>query len=309
MTNLDSILKSRDIIWLTKVHLVKAMVFPVVIMDVRVGPLKKAERRRTDVFEPCWRRLLRVPWTAKKSNQSILKKISPDYSLVLMLKLKLQYIGHSMRRTSSLKKTLMLGKTDSRRDDRGWDRWMASLTRWTRVWSRSASWSWWWTGKPGVPQSTGSQRVGHDWATELKWAPHKDSDCSYLEDVPGHRVLSCANLNMCHLCGTLVFRLVRSLGQTMTRYTHHSDCAFCIPFSIIPCPVFLFHFVEGKPEVLRGKMTYTRSHHQQVEKLRFKLKHVFPQHTKLTGTQNMFADMNIHWKQKLDMTLRLRNWS
>ena len=106
MTNLDSILKSRDITWMTKVHLVKALVFPVVMYGSKSWTIKKAECRRTDAFELCWRKLLRVPWTARKSNQSILKKISPEYSLEgLMLKLKLQYFGHLMRRTNSLEKT------------------------------------------------------------------------------------------------------------------------------------------------------------------------------------------------------------
>ena len=117
MTNLDSILKSRDITLPTKVHLVKAMVFPVVMYGYESWTIKKAESQRIDAFELwCWRRLLRVPWTARRSNQSILKKISPEYSLEgLMLKLKLQYLGHLMQRTDSLEKTLMLGKTEGRR--------------------------------------------------------------------------------------------------------------------------------------------------------------------------------------------------
>ena len=117
MTNLDSILKSRDITLPAKVRLVKAMVFPVVMYGCESWTIKKAEYQRTDAFELwCWRRLLRVPWTARKSNQSILKEISPEYSLEgLMLKLKLQYFGHLMRRTESLEKTLMLGKIASRR--------------------------------------------------------------------------------------------------------------------------------------------------------------------------------------------------
>ena len=112
ITNLDSILKSRDIILPTKVHLVKAMVFPVVMYGYESWTIKKAECRRTDAFEVCcWRRLLRVPWTARRSNQFILKEISPGYSLEgLMLKLKLQYFGHLMRRTDLLEKTLVLGK-------------------------------------------------------------------------------------------------------------------------------------------------------------------------------------------------------
>ena len=114
MTNLDSILKSRDITLPTKVHLVKAMVFPVVMYGCESWTAKEAEHQRTDAFELwCWRRLLRVPWTARRSNQSILKEISPEYSLEgLMLKLKVQYIGHLMRRSDSLEKTLMLGKTE-----------------------------------------------------------------------------------------------------------------------------------------------------------------------------------------------------
>ena len=120
MTNLDSIFKSRDIILPTKVCLVKAMVFPVVMYGCESWTIKKAEHRRIDTFELwCWRRLLRVPWTARRSNQSILKDISPEYSLErLMLKLKLQSFGHLMRRADSLEKTLMLGKIEGRRRKR-----------------------------------------------------------------------------------------------------------------------------------------------------------------------------------------------
>ena len=116
MTNIDRILKSRDITLPTKVHLVKAMVFPVVMYGCESWTIKKAEDQRIDAFELwCWGRLLRVPWTARRSNQSILKEISPEYSLErLMLKLKLQYSGHLMRRTDSLEKTLMLGKIEGR---------------------------------------------------------------------------------------------------------------------------------------------------------------------------------------------------
>ena len=129
MTNLDSILKSRDITLPTKVHLVKAMTFPVVMNGCENWTIKKAEHQRIDAFELwCWRRLLRVPWTARRSNQSILKEISPEYSLEgLMLKLKFQYFGHLMQRTDSSEKTLILGKIEGRRrrqkekaeDDRG----------------------------------------------------------------------------------------------------------------------------------------------------------------------------------------------
>ena len=124
MTNLDSILKSRDITLPIKVRLVKAMVFPVVMYDYESWTVKKAEHQRIDAFELwCWRRLLRVPWTARRSKQSILKEISPEYSLNpgLMLKLKLQYLGHLMQRADSFEKTLMLGRVEDRRkvDDRG----------------------------------------------------------------------------------------------------------------------------------------------------------------------------------------------
>ena len=123
VTSLDSILKGRDITLPTKVRLVKAMVFPVVMYGCESWTVKKAEHQRIDAFEVwCWRRLLRVTWTARRSNQSILKEISPEYSLErLMLKLKLQYFGHLMQRADSLEKTLMLGKIEGRRR-RGWQR-------------------------------------------------------------------------------------------------------------------------------------------------------------------------------------------
>ena len=131
MTNLDSILKSRDITLPTKVHIVKAMVFPVAMYGCQSWTIKKAECRRIDAFELwCWRRLLRVPWTARRSSQSILKEINPEYSLEgLMLKLKFQYFGHLMWRANSLEKTLMLGKIEGRRR-RGQQRmrWLDGIT-------------------------------------------------------------------------------------------------------------------------------------------------------------------------------------
>ena len=135
MAILDSVLKSRDITLPTKVHIVKAMVFPVVMYRCESRTIKKAERQRIDAFELwCWRRLLRVPWTARRSNQSILKEISPEYLLEgLMLKLKLQYFGHLMQRADSLEKTLILERLRAGRegDDRGRDGWMISSTQWT----------------------------------------------------------------------------------------------------------------------------------------------------------------------------------
>ena len=131
MTNLDSILRSRDITLLAKVHLVKAMVFPVIMYECESWTIKKAEHRRTDAFELWyWRRLLRIPWTARKSNQSFLKEISPDNSLErLMLKLKRQYFGHLMGRTDSFEKTLMLGKIEGgRRRGQQRMRWLGGIT-------------------------------------------------------------------------------------------------------------------------------------------------------------------------------------
>ena len=169
MTNLDSILKSRDITLPTKAHIIEAIVFPVVMYGCESWSIKKAESRRIDTFELwCWRRLLRVPWTARTSNQPILKEINPEYSLKGLM-LKLQYFGLLMQRADSLEKTLMLGKIEGgrRRDNRRWDGWVASLTQWTWVWANFKRY--WRTRKPGVLPSMGLQRVGHDWATEQQW--------------------------------------------------------------------------------------------------------------------------------------------
>ena len=149
-------------------------------MDVS-WTIKKNEHRRIDAFELlCWRRFLRVPWTARRSNQSILKEISPGCSLEgLMLRLKLQYFGHLMWRADSLEKTLMLGETEGRRR-RGQQRmrWLDGITYSMGIWVTSGSW--WWTGRPGMLQSLGSQRVGHDWATELNWTEAGEEMRSYL---------------------------------------------------------------------------------------------------------------------------------
>ena len=145
----------------TKVRLVKAMVFPVVMYGCESWTVKKAECRKIDGFELwCWRRLLRVPWTARRSNQSILKEISPGCSLEgLVLKLKLQCFGHLMWRVDLLEKTVMLGGIGGRRrKGRQRMRWLDGITN-----------SLWWTGRPGVLRFMGSQRIGHDWATELNW--------------------------------------------------------------------------------------------------------------------------------------------
>ena len=172
MTNLDSILKSRDITLSTKVRLVKAMVFPVTKYGCESWTIKKAEHWRIDACDLwCWRRLLRVPWTARRSNQSIIKEISPECSLEgLMLKLKLQYFGHLMWRTVSLEKALMLGKMEGgRRRGQQRMRWLDGITdSMTRVWVNSGNW--WWTGKPGVLQSMGlqSQTQVSYWTTRVR---------------------------------------------------------------------------------------------------------------------------------------------
>ena len=152
---------------LTKVHIVKTMVFPGVMYGCESWTKKKAEHWRADASELwCWRRLWRVPWTARRSNQSILKEINPEYSLEgLILKLKLQYLAIGCKELTHWKRPWYWErlKAGGEGDDRGWAGGMASLTQWTWVWANSGSW--WWTGKPGVLQSMGSQRVGHDLVT------------------------------------------------------------------------------------------------------------------------------------------------
>ena len=166
MTNLDGQLKDRDNTLLTKVRIVKAMVFPVVMYGCESWTIKKTEHWRIDTFVLWrWRRLLRVPWTARRSNQSILKEINPEYSLEgLMLKLKLQYFGHLMWRTDSLEMILMLGKIDGWRR-RGWQRmrWLDGITDSMDMSLNNGRW--WRTGKPGVLQFIGLQRVRHNLAT------------------------------------------------------------------------------------------------------------------------------------------------
>ena len=170
MTNINSILKSRDITLPTKVCLVKAMVFPVVMYGCESWIIKKAERQRIDAFELwCWRRLLRVPWTARRSSQSIQKEINPECSLEgLMLKLKLHILATWCEELTHLKRPWCweILKAGGEGDDRGWDDWVASPIQRTWVWVNSRRWRW--TGSPGVLWFMGSQRVGHDCTTELK---------------------------------------------------------------------------------------------------------------------------------------------
>ena len=170
MTNLDSILKSRDITLQAKVHLVKAMVFPWVMYGCESWTIKKVEHRRVDAFELwCWRRLLRVPWTARRLNQSILKEISWN------IQWKEWCWSWSCNTLATWCKELTPWKRHQcwerskagEGNDREWGGWMAPPTPWTWVWASSGSW--WWTGKTGMLHSIGSQRVRHDWATELNW--------------------------------------------------------------------------------------------------------------------------------------------
>ena len=200
MTNLDSILKSRDITLLSKVHVIKAMVFSVVMYGCESLTIKKAEHQRVNAFEVWWRRLLRVPWTETRSNHLILKEINAEYSLEeLMLKLKPQYFGHLMWRADSLEKTLLLGKIEGRRR-RGWQRmrWLDGITNMSLsklqemlkdryVWCVS---------------SKGSQRVGHGWATEQR-------PCQAVMRIKSQDILSKAQL--CLL--SPVFSWKSSLGH------------------------------------------------------------------------------------------------
>ena len=186
MTNLDSISKSRDITLPTKVHLVKAVVFPVVMNGCESWTIKKAEHRRIDAFKLwCWRRLLRVPWASRRSNQSILKE---NQSWI--------FVGRTDAETETPILCHLMWRTDIGKDPdagidwgqeekgttRGWDGWMSSPTRWT--WVSVSSGSWWWTGKPGMLQSMGLQRISHNWATELDW-----TDCMYTALLSGQEFI------------------------------------------------------------------------------------------------------------------------
>ena len=169
MTNLDSIFKSRKITLLTKVHVVKAIVFPVVMYGCESWTLKKPERWRIDAFELlCWRRPLRVPWTARRPNQSILKEIIGSWSWCW------SWNSNTLAtwcKELLLKRPWYQERLKAEGDTRGWDGWIASPTQWTWIWVNSGSW--WWTARPGMLQSTGLQRVRHDLAAEMNWTELK----------------------------------------------------------------------------------------------------------------------------------------
>ena len=240
ITNLDSMLKSRDITLSTKAHLIKAMVFPVVMYGCESWTVRKAECQRIDAFELwCWRRLLRVPWAARRSDQSILKEISPGCSLEgLMLKLKLQYFGHLLWRVDSLEKTLMLGGIGAGKegDNRGWDGWMASLTQWT--WVRVNFRSWWWTREAWPVAVHGVQRVGHDsnW-TELPGKPLQKGSPSHIDQR--HPIVSELHLFISMLWDLVSFATISSVSSVQFISVAQSCPTLCNSSSVVPfssCP-------------------------------------------------------------------------
>ena len=208
MTNLDSILKSRDITLPPKVCLVKAMVFPVVMYGCENQTAKKAEHRRIDAFELwCWKGLLRVPWTARRSNQSILKELSlgvhwKDWCWSWNS----NTLATWWEELTHLKRAWFWGRlrAGGEGDNRGWDGWMASLTQWTWVWVNSKSW--WWTGRPGVLRFMGSQRVGHDWATGLNWMYTYVPSREHKLQITSHKISQDLVIN-CQLSLSEVFHL------------------------------------------------------------------------------------------------------
>ena len=211
MTKVDSVLKSRSITLLTKVCLVKAMVFPVVMYGCESWTIKKTERWRIDALELwCWRRLLRVLWTARWSNQSILKEIKLEYSMEVLM-LKLQYLATWCEKSTHWKRPWCWERWKARgtEDDRGWDSCMASLAQWTRV--RANCGGWWRTGKTGVLQSMREQRVGHDLATEQQKHPGLDARNSQTTALNPKVYFHC-NKPCCFLIGGFQFVSSRLMG-------------------------------------------------------------------------------------------------
>jgi len=245
MTNLERILKSRDITLPTKFSLFKSMAFPVVMYECESRTIKKAERRRTDAFELwCWRRLLRVPWTARRSNQSLVKEISPEYSLEgLMLKLKRQYLVTWCKELTHLKRPWCWErwKEEGEGDDRGWDGWMSSPIRWTWVWVNSRSW--WWTGKSGVLPSMGLQRVRHDWVTELNWT---DQIASLKFKKSSHFYKRCMNVPFPHIPVLSGWCSIKTVPVWWIKVIL---CNFVIFIFLLLSDLTIFFFVWGPPRL------------------------------------------------------------
>ena len=224
MINLDSILKGRDITLPIKVHLVKAMVFPVVMYGCESLTIKKAEHWRIDAFEVwCWRRLLRIPWTARRSNQYILKES------VLNIHWKDWCWSGNSNTLVTWREELTHWKrpwcwerlrVGGEGDNRGWDGWMASLTRWTWVWASSGSW--WWTERPGLLRFMGSQRVGHDWVTELNWAERGDMLGSEGDVYVVHSHF-CLELSCCYPKVAMAFRNILLILSPLIRTGHQQQ--------------------------------------------------------------------------------------
>ena len=214
-------------------------------MDVRVGRWRKLSAKELMLLW-CWRRLLNVPWTARRSNQSTLKEISPGCSLEGLM-LKLQYFDHLMRRADSLEKTLILGKIQGgrRRERQRMDGWIASPTWWTWIWVSSRSW--WWTRKPGVLQSMGLQRVGHDWATELKWTENVIQVDIVIQYVAlwewGFSLsithLKCTRVVECISIFFLCWVLFHCVVKPWLGYAHNEKEYICI-FFLDSCPLCIF---------------------------------------------------------------------
>ena len=210
------------------------LAFPVIMYGFESWTIRKTEHRRIDAFELWhWRRLLRVPWTARRSNQSILREISPGYSLEgLMLRLKLQYFGHLMRRADSFKRPWCWEglRAGGEGDNRGWDGWMTSLTQWTWIWMDSGSW--WWTGRPGVLRFMGSQRVGHDWVTELNY-----SSLQFFCKEKDRKITKIIQIFLTQL---LLLFVSCTRACTLSRFSHVWLCDFPVCVCVcISCSVVL----------------------------------------------------------------------
>ena len=255
MTNLDSILKRRDTTLPTKFHLVKAMVFPVVMYGCESRTIKKAECWGIDAFEPwCWRNVLRVPWIARRSNQPILKKISPEYSLEgLIWSQNSNILATWWEELTHWKRPRCWErlKAGGERDDRGWDGWIASSTQWTWAWVNSRSW--WWTGSPGMLQSMGWQRVGHNWSN-LAAAAYIKHLFSSVQSLSHVRLFATPWIAACQASLTITISR-SSLRLTFIKLVMPPSHLFlCRPLLLlppIPPSISLFQWVNSSHEVAK----------------------------------------------------------